>query len=232
MVIPEHHDALVDRLVQETHPVRRLWSVRVRLTVFVLLAGAVIATGAARWSRPDFEAKLTQLPFTLGIVTLLIATIFTAMLALRGAVPGRSPSRTEGIVTVVVVVLAALFSCTQPLDTDTALRTFLRSGWACAARTFGFGILPWTCLMVAIRRGAPTRVTTAGAYAGASALLLSTTLLRTACPDDGPLHWVVWHFTPIAIGTMLSAAVASTWLTWRHSRPPAAARPIDTASAS
>lgn len=216
MVTPEHHGALVDRLVQETRPVRRLWSVRARLIVFVLLGGAVVALVGALASRPDIRAKLTQPPFTLELVTLLIATTFSALLALRSAVPGRSPSRYEGALAVTLIVAAALFSCAQPLDTDTALGTFLGVGAACAARTFAFALLPWILLMTAIRRGAPTRVTTAGAWAGATALLLSTTLLRTACPEDGALHWVLWHFSPIGIGTVLSAMVASTWLSWRH----------------
>lgn len=216
MVTPEHHGALVDRLVQETQPVRRLWSVRARLIVFVLLAGTVVALVAALASRPDIQSKLAQPPYTLELVTLLIATTFTALLALRSAVPGRSPSRYEGALAVLLIVVAALFSCAQPLDTDIALGTFLGIGAACAARTFAFALLPWILIMTAIRRGAPTRVTTAGAYAGATALLLSTTLLRTACPEDGVLHWMVWHFSPIGIGTVLSAMVASTWLTWRH----------------
>jgi hypothetical protein len=216
MVTPEHHVALVDRLVQETQPVRRLWSVRARLTVFALLSGGIVALVGVLWSRPDFGAKLAQLPFTLGLVTLVVATTFTALLALRSAVPGRSPTRSEASVAIALIVAATLFSCDHPLDTDTALGTFLGIGWACAGRTFAFAVLPWTLLMLAIRRGAPTRVRVAGAYAGATALLLSTTILRTACPEDGPLHWVVWHFSPIAVGTLLSAAVASTWLSWRH----------------
>jgi hypothetical protein len=45
-------------------------------------------------------------------------------------------------------------------------------------------------LLLAIRRGAPLRVGSAALYAGAAALLFATTVLRVACPIDGPRHWL------------------------------------------
>jgi hypothetical protein len=216
MVTPKHHGALVDRLVQETQPVRRLWSVPARMVVFLTLSAAVVGLVVAGAARPDFHAKLVDRTFGIELVLLFVATAFMGLLALRSAVPGRAPSRYEGTVAVALVVATALLSCAEPLDTGVAVGTFLGIGAACAARTFAFAALPWILLMAAIRRGAPTRVRAAGAYAGATALLLSTTILRAACPQDGVLHWLVWHFSPIAVGTVLSAAVASTWLRWRH----------------
>ena len=216
MVTPEHHGALVDRLVQETEPVRRLWSVPARMTVFVALSAAVVALVLALAARPDVAAKLGDPTFAAELALLCAATAYTGLLALRSADPGRSPARPEGIVAMALVVATALFSCAEPLDTAVPVGTFLGIGAACAARTFAFALLPWILLMVAIRRGAPTRVRTAGAYAGVTALLLSTTILRTACPQDGALHWLLWHFAPIAAGTLLSASVASSWLAWRH----------------
>jgi len=216
MVTPEHHGALVDRLVQETQPVRRLWSVPARLAVFVALSGTVVALVLALAARPDIAAKLADATFTTELLLLCVATTYTGLLALRSAVPGRSPSRYEAIVALALVVAIALFSCAEPRDTATPLGTFFGIGAACAARTFAFALLPWLLLMAAIRRGAPTRVRAAGAYAGATALLFSTTILRTACPQDGALHWLLWHFSPIGVGAVLSAAIASTWLRWRH----------------
>jgi len=216
MLTPEHHGALVDRLVQETQPVRRLWSVPARMAVFVALAGSVVALVLALAARPDIESKLAARTFGAELVLLCIATAYTGLLALRSAVPGRSPSRYESVVAVTLAVAAAIFSCAEPLDTTIPVGTFLGIGAACAARTFAFALIPWLLLMAAIRRGAPTRVRAAGAYAGATALLLSTTILRAACPQDGVLHWLLWHFAPIAVGTVLSATVASSWLRWRH----------------
>jgi hypothetical protein len=216
MVTPTHHGALVDRLVQETQPVRRLWSVRLRMTTFVALSAATVGLVLLLASRPDIAAKLAAPSFTVQLALLCAATVFTALLALRSAVPGRSPTRYETTIALALVVATALFSCAEPLDTDIAVGTFLAVGAACAARTFAFAVVPWLLLMAAIRRGAPTRVRAAGAYAGATALLLSTTILRAACPQDGALHWAVWHFSAIAVGTVLSATVASTWLRWRH----------------
>jgi hypothetical protein len=70
-------------------------------------------------------------------------------------------------------------------------------------------------LLIALRRGAPVRVTGAAIYAGTAALLFATTVLRTTCPDDGSLHLLTWHLAVVGLAVGLSAAPATRWLqTW------------------
>mgnify|MGYP001178123424 FL=1 len=218
MVTPEHHVAVVDHLVQHSHPVRRIWSVGIRLTVFLLFGGATGALVAWMWPRPDLIAKLHEPSFTIGLLALALATGCAALLALRSAVPGRGPSHLESALALLLVGAAAFsIGIRFPLGTDATAGRLLDAGWPCALRTLAFAVPPWSVLLIAIRRGAPVHVTSAGAYAGAAALLLATTALRAACRDDDPSHWLIWHFAVVITGTALATALATTWLRrWRH----------------
>lgn len=217
MVTPEHHGALVDRLVQETKPIRPLWSVRVRLGIFAVLAATAIVLFAVLTPRPDLGVRIREPAFLFGLIALVAATNFVALLALRNAVPGRSPSRLESTLALGLVGAAVFATFAQASTPGFSFAAWFAVGWMCAVRTLVVAALPWALLLIAIRRGAPVRVGSAGAYAGAAALLLATAILRTACPLDGPAHWLPWHYAPIAIGSALSATLSATWLaTWRH----------------
>ncbi len=217
MVTPEHHGALVDRLVQETQPIRRLWSVPARWMVFMVLGVASVLLVATATPRPDLAERIREPVFDIGLAGLAIATSFAALLALRNAVPGRSPSWLESGVALALIGGAALATCAQPSVPGVTVGPSFLSGCACAVRTVAIALVPWLLLLLAIRRGAPVHATSAGAYAGAAALLLATAILRVACPEDGAAHWAAWHYAPIALGALLSAAVTTTWLgTWRH----------------
>jgi hypothetical protein len=218
MVTPKHHIAVVDHLIQHSEPVQRIWSVRIRLTVFLLLGAAVGALVAWLWPRPDLIAKLHEPSFTIGLLALALATGCAARLALRSAVPGRGPSHLESALTLLLVGAAAFsIGIRVLLDTDATAGRLLDAGWPCALRTLAFAVPPWSVLLIAIRRGAPVHVTSAAACAGAAALLLTTTVLRVTCRDDDPSHWLIWHFAVVITGIALSTALATTWLRrWRH----------------
>lgn len=213
MVTPEHHDALVDRLVQETTPVRRLWSVRARFAVFAILGLAAIGLAVVASPRPDLTLRWRDPSYALGFGLLIAATCATGFLALRSSVPDRFPSRAESVLVALLVVAAAAVTALP----NSAPHGTVTPEWLCAVRTIVVAALPWILLLVAIRRGAPVRLTTTAAYAGAAALLLSTAILRTGCPQDGPVHWLAWHFAAVALGVAFSTMFAPAWLrAWRR----------------
>src|SRR5258705_10983666 len=130
MVTPEHPGALVDHLVQGSHPVRRIWPVRVRWAMFLaylLVDGALLVW---IWPRPDLAAKLHEMSFTLGFVALLLATAFSALQAFRSAVPGRTPSRNDAALTLALVIVAALYISDAPTVGHSPM-----TGWLCGIRT-------------------------------------------------------------------------------------------------
>ncbi len=212
MVSPEHHVALVDHLIESTEPVRRMWPVRARMALFVVGWSVAVAAIVRLAPRPDLGAKLDDPWFVLGIVVLAAASAFTTLMALRCAVPGRTPTRTEGLVALVAIAGAAVVA-----GLVTAPEPAAEEGWHCALRTLLIATIPWGILLIAIRRGAPVRVVTAAVYAATAAVLCTTTLLRFACPADGSGHWLVWHLGVVPLGVLLATPFATRWLQgWRH----------------
>ena len=211
MVTPEHHIALVDHLVESSAPVRRIWPVRFRVALFVACWSAAVLLVAILWPRPDLSAKLRDVAFAFELAMLAVATIFMTLMALRCAVPGRAPTRLETFVAAALLVGTAGALAAQPPASGVA------DDWLCGIRTVVISILPWSMLLIAIRRGAPLRVRNAALYAGAASLLFATTVLRVACPTDGPQHWLTWHFAVVPLVTLLATPLATRWLRgWRH----------------
>jgi len=210
MVTLEHHVALVDQLVESSAPVRRIWPVRLRLTLFLVCGSAVSLLVAFACPRPDLSAKLRDGAYALELSMLAAATIFMTLMALRCAVPGRAPTRLETTIALALLVATAGVLAAQPSTSGADDRL-------CGLRTVAVAIVPWIMLLIVIRRGAPLRVGSAALYAGAAALLFATTVLRVACPIDGPRHWLTWHLAIVPVVTLLTTPFATRWLRgWRH----------------
>src|SRR5207249_4510477 len=94
-------------------------------------------------------------------------------------------------------------------------------GLRCALCVALFGLLPWTALFVAVRRGAPLDALVAGAYVGGAAFLVGALAVRIACPVDAPVHVLGWHVLPVVGWSALSAVAGAALLpAWRSRRAP------------
>jgi hypothetical protein len=73
---------------------------------------------------------------------------------------------------------------------------------------------PLGCLLLALRKGAPTRPGLAGAIAGLAASGIAATFYATNCTDDSPLFVVVWY--PLAAGfvTLIGCLSGRRFLRW------------------
>jgi hypothetical protein len=202
----EHHRALVKRLSREITPSRPLWPVTARLAVW----GGLDVVGLG-WvmthTRNDFAAKLIHPLYFIEVVFFASAAVISAALALKSAVPGRTVSRNEAIMTTALVLTATIVvMIAQPIDTADQLGDFARIGVRCARETVTLGALPWLVLWWLVRRGAPMSGGLSGLFVGSGALLWSFAMMRIGCPIDEPLHLLVWHLSPalavIALSTL------------------------------
>ena len=211
------HRELVDQIAGELRPVRRLWPIGVRLTLWLLLESLVLSWMLMH-TKNDFIAKLHQPSYLLEVVTFIVASIITAAMALRAAIPGRRVGRGELVVAVVMVISGVALLMEQPIQTGYPLGEFINAGLRCARETVLLAVLPWAALWWAVRRGAPTHATAAGALIGAAALLFSFAVMRLGCRIDEPLHIITWHLIPAAIVVLASTWAGSWWLRLRRSR--------------
>lgn len=205
------HRELVDRLAADLKPVRPLWPVRRRLTLWLAIEIAILTQTLIETSN-QWRLKLEHPIYALDIAFFAVAAVIIAAMALRAAVPGRESSRWQiGLAMALAVIGTAMLFAT-PMRTNLSLSDFASIGSHCAWATCVKALLPWIALWWAVRRGAPGNGAGAGAMVGAAAMLFSFAIMRLDCPLDEPLHLVTWHLGPVLIVTILSMVAGAAWL--------------------
>jgi hypothetical protein len=76
------------------------------------------------------------------------------------------------------------------------------------------GLGPLAVFLTALRYGATTRPTLAGATAGLLAGSLAATFYAAHCPDDSPLFVATWYTVAIAAMALASALIAPRIVRW------------------
>jgi hypothetical protein len=207
---------VIDGLVADAQPVRRVWSPGVRLGVWVVL-GATVAVGAAYAGlRPDLGRRLGDVMFLLEVGSLLAAAVLLAGISFAAAVPGREPSRRRFVLAMLLAVGLWMVPLRYPTEAGQPLGEFFRLAFACERRTVVLAVLPLGALLVALRRGAPLAGAVAGCLAGAAAFLLASANMRLICPADSRFHLMVGHVLPVILGIGVATVIGAIWLRrWR-----------------
>jgi hypothetical protein len=211
-------DQLIDRLVAECSPVRRLFDPRRRGAWWVALALVCVGLGVSYFGiRSDLPGAMTFLPFLIRI-GLLVATMWLSVVtALQLSVPGadqRAWTRWWPLLflgALVAVTGAELVMMAVVGDAGAPLY-----GWRCVRKLTFVGVLPALGAIVLIRRGAPLDPAWTALLglvaAGAAGALTS----EIACPVRFPMHVMLWHVLPIAVYAVIGTA--AVWLVMRLRR--------------
>lgn len=199
------HQAMVEKMVAELRPVRRLWPVRVRLGLWIVLEVGVLLLLIGHGYRPDLARQLRNPWYIFGVGGFAGAGAFAAAFALRTAIPGREPRKIEFLLMLFLTAASALLLFHEPVDEHLRLANFIHTGVPCAIGIGVFALIPWVALVWAARRAAPLAAALEGALTGAAALLFSFALMRANCPIDDRAHVLMWHFLPALVGVAISA---------------------------
>jgi hypothetical protein len=179
--------------------------VNVRLAIWIALEAAVMLYVMRHSGRTDLAQQLRNPWYLLGVGGFAVAGALGGALALRSAIPGREPRRTEFVLLIALTAASVLVLLHEPIDLGMPIGTFIRQGVPCISGTVMLAGLPLLALFWAVRRGAPLAGGIGGALAGAGAFLFSFAFMRVNCPIDEGLHLFMWHFLPALIGVALSA---------------------------
>jgi hypothetical protein len=212
------HQAIVEKLVADLRPVRRLWPVRIRLGLWIALEFGVLLFFIGDGYRPDLARQLRNPWYIFGVGGFAAAGTLAGVLALRTAVPGREPRKMEFLLLSFLTAASALLLFHQPANEHLQLANFIYTGVPCAIRIGVFAVIPWVALFWAARRAAPLAAAAEGALTGAAALLLSFALNRVKCPLDDSAHLLIWHLLPALLGVAASAWVGVVLLRRRPNR--------------
>ncbi len=199
------HRALVERMVAELRPVRRLWPLSLRLALWIALEACLLLFAIHHSKRTDLAQQVGDSWYLLSVGSAAAAGIVGAALALRSAIPGREPRASELTLLLMLTVASVLALLHYPINAAVPMGTFIATGVGCAIAIASLASLPLLALLWAMRRGAPLERGIDGALAGAGAFLFAFALMRLRCPIDEGLHLFVWHFLPAVIGVAISA---------------------------
>jgi hypothetical protein len=223
---PDHetlHHALVDHIVADLRPVRRIWPLSVRLALWIALELVVLLLIVGYARRTDLAQQVRDPWYLVGVGSFALTGVIGASFALRSAVPGSEPRAMEIGFLLVLAVASAFLLLHEPFNASLSVGKFIAAGLPCAMGIMMFAALPWFALLWAVKRAAPLSPGLDGALIGAAAFLCSFALKRVNCPINEGLHLFMWHFLPAVGGIALSAFVGTVFLK-RRSRTTRAPR--------
>jgi len=197
---------------QPAAPMARAWSVA--LAVSAVLAAIVFFMAIG--PRADIAAAAETLRFLFKFVLTLalLATSFAALRAL--ARPGAS----VGVALPMLLIAPSLLLVSVGAEMMLVPADQLRDRWmgnnALQCLTFIplIGIGPLAAFLFALRHGAPTKPSLAGAVAGLVAGGLAATFYAAHCTDDSPLFVATWYPLAIAVLTIIGALAGRLFVRW------------------
>jgi hypothetical protein len=196
---------LIDRLIQDFQPVKRLWPVRVRLLLWILLEVAILAVVTLLNGWPGLKTIITSHNHGFDAAGFFLVSIAAAWMALRNSIPGRETSATELTMLGLGIIAASLIVQFGPLT-----QTLLSSDALLSAlsRQFALAALPSVTLFWAARRAMPLRPRLTGGIIGVAAASFAV----AADLFGGPAYTVTGELLSGAILTVLSVIAGSAWL--------------------
>jgi hypothetical protein len=207
---------LIDLLAQDVRPTSPRF-VSKRLLAALLTGGLVTLVIVALGLRcQPLIAAAHQPWFWMKAAYTGLLTLAGAVIVRRLSVPGTSLGAAPLAAGLVIVVMLAL-GAGQILGTAPDGRSALWLGhtWKICSPLILLLALPiYACLIVAIRRLAPTRLAATGAAAGFAAGTLAATLYGLHCPEQAAAFAASWYTLGIAAATALGAITGGRLLRW------------------
>lgn len=210
-------DQLIERLVAEARPIRRLVDPSRRAALWVAIALVCVTFGVLHFGlRRDVGIAFQSLAFWLRIA-LLVSTMWLAVtMAFRLAVPGRDTRVWRRwwpmIALGALVALTAGDVVTSGLAGD-ALGSPLR-GWTCLRKVAFVGAVPAALALFLIHRTTPIEPQWAALLGILAAGAAGALTAEIACPIKSPLHILLWHAMPVVASIAVGLVAGSALLWW------------------
>lgn len=208
-------DDLIDLLAKDAAP---QWPFRT-LYFAALFCGVVLA-GVLFFTTVGLRPNLAQAAETLRFPLKFALTLPLAMGAAGVALAMAQPAAGNGIWGWLLIAAAALAagaigSELYVLPSDMWMTNLVGRNAAFCLRTIPMLALgPLVCLLLVLRRGAPTHPGRTGAFAGLAAGAIGATWYAAHCPDDSPLFVAVWYSLGILAMMLAGYAGGRRLLRW------------------
>jgi hypothetical protein len=170
--------------------------------------------------RADAAVQLMNTWFLARAGVTLMIVLGAAIVAFSISVPGAEPS---------LLVRALPFAA--GLMWAVLLAGMMAANWlsgdvlhvtphpSCVLIIAATALSPAVMLVRMLRHAAALRAAWTAAFAGLASFAMGALGTQFACTNDAAAHHLLWHFTPVMVFTLASAAAGSSVLGWPHRRP-------------
>jgi len=210
-------DQLIDLLSTNVEPVK---SGHLKKTLaFALLIGGVAAFCVMLTTvgmRSQASDKLDPSYLVLKLVFTISLVALGAMLLTRLMRPSQSGPKQSTLVILPFLMIAGAGMIALIFGEPMAWgRMLFGMHWVtCLLCIPLFAVLPFAALIWALRQGAPTNLTQAGAIAGLVAGALGATAYAFHCPDDSVPYIAIWYGTLVGLCGLIGAILGPRLLRW------------------
>ena len=214
-------DQLIERLVADVRPVRRLLNPAERGALWMAVAAVSVAAGLTYFG---IRRDIRTIWFDVGFVTralLLLATMWLAVVAaFRMAVPGAETRvfarywPVAGLGVVLALLTAEVVVTAIVADVGSPLRAV-----HCIQKVALVGLVPAVASILLVRRGwaaEPRWTLVLGMLASGAAGALTA---EVSCPIHAPLHILLWHMLPVVVVAALGVVLGNVLLASAVRRP-------------
>jgi hypothetical protein len=204
-------DQLIDRLVADVTPVRRLLNPTERAALWTALALVAVALGVTWFGiRHDIATAWLE-PGVLARIALLASTMWLSIVtAFRLSIPGgetRAFARWWPLALLGVLTAISAAEVVAAWTIGEAGSPF--GSWTCVRKVAFVGAVPAIVSVALITRGfavEPRWTALLGVLAAGAAGALTSEL---ACPIHAPIHIFLWHIGPVIVSTAVGALVGT-----------------------
>ncbi len=212
----EKAEGLIDQLVQDLKPVRRL--PRRRSSAVILMLGMIAAiavvaplTGLGPQAIQWTSSRVYDMNALLLIVIWWLATAFLHELRL----PNPKQNRLTPLLSCVLGALAIFLLIENSYHAPAHTVSIAEMGWLCTVRVISLAAAPFALALAYLRRGAPTQFLKPAITAALSSLALAAVILQLFCSFDWSLHILFAHLVaPILTLGLLATAMGRLILKW------------------
>jgi hypothetical protein len=189
-----------------------------RALTIAAVAGSVLSSllfAVILHPRPDLAQVLSTPAFAFKVLLVLALVIAAATVITDAARPVPAAPGRRSLPWVVVLLAVGVVAELAARPADTWLgRLIGHNAVHCLSLIPLLSLAPAACLLIALRRGAPSRPATAGAIAGLLAGGLGALLYAVSCSEDSPLFVATWYSMAIGLVTAVTMVAGNRFLRW------------------